>query len=56
MRRLVTTVSSVLFFGVGWLAATSGLHGSGVFRLSIDAPTGARFQLEDREPQGCDRA
>jgi hypothetical protein len=40
MRRLVPhVVVAVLFFGVGWLAATSGLQG-GVFRLSIDAPAG----------------
>jgi hypothetical protein len=42
MKRLVPhLVVAVLFFGVGWLAAASqGLQGSGVFRLSIDAPTG----------------
>src|SRR5262245_60858537 len=40
MRRLVLhVVVAVLFFGAGWVTATSGLQG-GVFRLSIDAPTG----------------
>jgi hypothetical protein len=41
-RFVVGLVAAVLFFGAGWLAASAslGLNGSGVFRLSIDAPAG----------------
>jgi hypothetical protein len=38
-RHVIHAVVAGLFFGAGWMAATSGLQ-SGVFRLSIDAPTG----------------
>ena len=41
MKRLVIhTVVALLFFGIGWVAATSSFQGPGVFRLSIDAPMG----------------
>ena len=43
MRRLVSQcVIAVLFFGVGFLVGNAGFStaGGGVFRLSIDAPTG----------------
>jgi len=41
MRRfLFQFVVAVLCFGAGWLVANTRWAGNGVFRLSIDAPTG----------------
>jgi hypothetical protein len=53
MRRLILRfVFAAVCFAAGWLVATAGVWpgGTGVFRLSIDAPTGdTRIKCE-----GCE--